>query len=91
MLINSLQLSSVETDIFQNPRPLFPAVDCPVIWKWAVCDQHAHVDVTRSCLEGASSQQEVSYHLESEKEDSGEDLLDVGAIEAADQKKSMVG
>ena len=92
MLINSLQLSSVETDIFQNPRPLFPAVDCPVIWERAVCDQHAHmhVDVTLSCLEGASSylQQEVSYHLEGEKEDSGEDLPDVGAIEAAKESDS---
>ena len=92
MLINSLQLSSVETDIFQNPRPLFSAVDCPVIWERAVCDQHAHmhVDVTLSCLEGASSylQQEVSYHLEGEKEDSGEDLPDVGAIEAAKESDS---
>ncbi|XP_062523881.1 uncharacterized protein LOC134198488 isoform X2 [Corticium candelabrum] len=86
-----IQLSSVETDIFQNPRPLFPAVDCPVIWEWAVCDQHAHVDVTLSCLEGASSylQQEVSYHFEGEKEDSGEDLPDVfGAIEAAEESDS---
>ena len=56
-----------------------------------MCDQHAHVDVTLSCLEGASSylQQEVSYHFEGEKEDSGEDLPDVfGAIEAAEESDS---